>query len=465
MNQMNSKDTHPRNSDAVARTAGKTATAGGGRGGGNTSKPRAIGGDNSRKQVNIFAVSTQIKLGLMKFKLQYNKNLATEPSVHCTFFRTLSYYSFKTAQNDSNPITEQKFFIIDKIRNKKCKFSRTKKISFYFNKLIYFVYLIVSIYSQERPKRAVDEGLLDDSKNAAKKRRGEKPKLTYSDVAKLGNIMVEVRANNGKIQLGQPDFDKMEHDLAMAYVNLPAPRPAEMPKIFQMGLSQGGLWVGAKDEFTHQFMLVHVPSFTPPPGTGWYKYEVYGPNNRPFKYFKTTVPVRYWSTRLELENIIKAFHPQLDTQLLDGLGNSITPHLRISSGMEDPQDIIKGYFPIVLEIDESLGPALGKMGGVLTILSATLRLVGGGIEKYISDHKAAELAEANAAIAAVEAANTADVTGSDFLDLTMDFEPSSNIPLAPPPPPTIRQAGLIPPLPSLQQMRPRTPPHNNTKND
>ena len=460
MNSQNSKDQYPRNSDAMARTAGKSATAGGDRRGGNNSKPKAIGGaSNSQNQVIIITFLTIIKLGLRKFKLQYNKKLANEPRVHCIFFKYLFQLYFENVQKDSISILEQNFLSMIKYEMKKSNSYCTKKRSYHSNNFIYSEHIIVSIYSQVRFKRAVDEGLLDDSsKNETKKRRGEKPKLKYSDVARIpGNIMVEVRASNPRVQLGQPDFVQLEHDLAMAYVKLPAPRPAEMPQIFQMGLSQGGLWVGAKNEFTHQFMLVHVPSFTPPPGTGWYSYQVFGPNNRPYKYFKTTVPVRFWGSREELESIIKAFHPTLAVQLLDGLGISREPHLRISAGMEDPEDIKGGYFPIVLELDECLGPALGKLGGILTILSATLRLVGGGIEKFISDHKEAELAETNAAIAAVEAAKAAETAESDFMDSTMEYEPSSTIPLAPPPP-TNGQRGLIPPLPALTQMRPRTPP-------
>ena len=93
---------------------------------------------------------------------------------------------------------------------------------------------------QGASKRPVDERILEDSNNEKKSRRGEKPKLSYSDVAKAGHIMMEVRASNLEVQLGQPDYDNIEHQLALAYVNLPAPRPAEMPKIFQMGLSQVG---------------------------------------------------------------------------------------------------------------------------------------------------------------------------------------------------------------------------------
>jgi hypothetical protein len=488
---MNSKDdNNPRNSDAVARNAGKTAAAGVGRNGGNNSRPNAIGGTINRKQVYLFTEPVLIKIGQLKVILQNKKKLATEPCVQCIFFRKYYLSIFKNVPQDSITIPEQNFIFIinyeqtlvlhfcklNKLFYEVYKFTEPfyelykflkfliSKLNFKFGYLIfinYHVHILLFFSLQERTKRTVDEGILDDeSKNETKKRRGEKPKLSYSDVAKAGNIMMEIRGNNPRVQLGQPDYDNIEHSLAMAYVNLPAPRPTEMPQIFQMGLSQGGLWVGAKDEFTHQFMLKHIPTFIMPPGTGAYNYLVYGPNNRPYKYYKTTVPLRFWGSKKNLEDMIAAFHPQLSNPMLDIFGNMKIPHMRISSGMEDQEDIKGTHFPIVLEVDECLGPALGKLGGVLTILATKLRLVGGGIEKNISDIKDAKAAEAAAAIAAVEAAEATGTADSDFIDIDMEHEPSYTAPPAPPPPPV---AGPIPPPPTLQQMMPRTPLHRKTK--
>ena len=125
--------------------------------------------------------------------------------------------------------------------------------------------------------------------------------------------------------------------------------------------------------------------------------------------------------------------------------------------MENPEDIKKGYFPIVMEMDENLGPFQGRLGGILTILSTNLRLVGGGIENFINEAKAVS-AEAAAAITAAENAPPIEIIEE------MEHDQVLNIPTAPPPPPST-SPGLFPPLPSLQQMRPRTPPATHSRHN
>lgn len=489
MSTSTSKDKNPRKSDAVARTVGKTATAGGGREGSNPG-PSAIGGKNDQNQVILFTDLILLTIGYKKFLLQHTKKLATEPSVHCSFFKTNTLVFPKCTHNDSTTITEQQFIytnLYKYLANYYLNYSLCNELKIFYFESFLNIDIIISIYAlgiyllilsdkissililQVRAKRAVDEKLLDDSSNERKKRRGDRPKMKYADVARLGHIMVEVRASNLNVELGQPDYDNIEHHLALTYVNLPAPRPPKPPQVHSMGLSNGGLWVGALDEFTHQFMLVHVPTYLMPPGTGVYDYEVYGPDNRPYKYYKTTAPVRFWGSRKNLEDIIKAFHPELETPLLDRHGNEKIPHFRISSGMEHSQEIVRGYFPLVIETEESLAPALGRLNGVLTILSSTLRLVGGGIEKSIAEAKAAEATAAAEAAAAAEAEATAEAeTTDEIIDIDhedMEHEPaSSTIPLAPPPPTSRSQ--LLPPTPLItRQMAKRTPPTSNINQD
>ena len=459
----------PRSSDAVKEAAGKSATASGDRGGSNSAKPKAIGGKPNRQKVTFFAIL--ILIGHLKLMLLDNMKLANEPRVHCSFYRklifaksrldTLDYIIFEPMY-DILLIHFTEIFNFTKIEtvqlDSKIAELKLNNLLVYHGIIIYFIKtILLQLYDnnivisilQANSKRQVDESILEeDSKKKAKKARGEKPKLKYSDVAKAGHIMLEVRSSNPMVELGQPDYDTIETGLANAYVNLPVPRPTQIPRIFQMGLSQGGSWIGAKDEFTLQFALIHIPTLTMPPGTGYYQYHVYGPDNRPNKYFKTTCPVRFWDTRDNLLDIIKAFHPELTENLLDRFGIPRVPHLRISSGLENPEDIVNGYFPFVLEAEEALGPVLGRLGGILTILATSLRLVGGGIEVYIN--------EANAAAAAKVAAANATV-----IDINMETEQTSEIPLAPPQPgasTSTDQSALLPPPPALQQMRPRTPP-------
>lgn len=421
----------------MKEAAGKSATASGDRGGSNSSKPKAIGGKPSRQKVNTFS-TVLILFEHLKLRLMNNMKLATEPCVHCSFYIVKSIAQLKLEILDYKISELTYFYILNYLSIINLYFSTTP--AQFFDTII-----VISIL-QANSKRQVDESILDEeSKRKAKKVRGEKPKLKYSDVAKAGYLMMEVRASNPNVELGQPDYDTIESGLAHAYVNLPEPRPVEIPRIFQMGLSQGGSWIGAKDEFTLQFALVHIPTLTMPPGTGYYQYYVYGPDNRPNKYFKTTCPVRYWDSREKLLEVIIAFHPELKATIIDRFGTPRIPHIRISSGMENPEDIVGGYFPLVIEAEEALGPVFGRLGGTLRILATELRLVGGGIEVFINEAKAAEAARKAALIPVIEIDN-------------METEQSNEVPMAPPPPGASTSAEQLPPPPALQQMRPRTPP-------
>ena len=56
--------------------------------------------------------------------------------------------------------------------------------------------------------------------------------------------------------------------------------------------------------------------------------------------------------------------------------------------MEDrTTEIVGGYFTVSLEVEEDLLDIIADMGGFLTILSTTVKLVGGNIDKIIQEHE------------------------------------------------------------------------------
>ena len=278
----------------------------------------------------------------------------------------------------------------------------------------------------KRPISDLDDLLLD-GRNEAKRNRGEgPPRLSYANCAKEF-IMVEFRASNPKVQLRQEDYGHIEAKLAFAYATLPKPRPPTIPKVYQMGLSQGAIWCACKDHFTYNFCLEYVPAFdTPdkylpnpllPPkpkayrnkkGTKpvkqtpddpelirqWeipenqlvYTYQVFGPDNRPFRYLKGRFPKDLWANHDDFIEMLRAFHPDLDQDIEDSrTGQPRKYHMRVSAGMEDKTDIVGGYFTLSIEVEEDLMPVLARLDGALTILSTTIKLVGGGIDKAIED--------------------------------------------------------------------------------
>jgi hypothetical protein len=276
-------------------------------------------------------------------------------------------------------------------------------------------------------KRPISElDILVDSKNEAKRSRGDgPPRLSYATCAK-NYIMLEFRASNPKVQLGQEDYGNIEGKLAFAFMKMPKPRPATIPKIHQMGLSQGALWCAAYDDYTYQFCLETVPAFDTTPkylpnpllpnkkkqlkGTKpkkltpeelelkqqWeipeneltYSYQVFGPNNKPYRYLKGRFPKDFWCDKHEdFIELLRAFHPQLDRNTTDPTTGQLTKyHMRISTGMENIEtDVIGGYFIVTLEVEEDLLDIIARMNGKLTILSANIMLVGGNIDKIIQD--------------------------------------------------------------------------------
>lgn len=276
-------------------------------------------------------------------------------------------------------------------------------------------------------KRPISElDILVDSRNEAKRSRGDAPpRLSYATCAK-NYVMLEFRASNPKVQLGQEDYGNIEGKLAFAFMKLPKPRPDTIPKIHQMGLSQGALWCAAYDDFTYQFCLENVPAFdtpakylpnpllppkqkvakgskpkklTPeqlelkqqweiPENELTYSYQVYGPNNKPFRYLKGRFPKDFWCEKHDdFIELLRAFHPQLDRYTTDPTtGQQVKYHMRISTGMENMDtEIIGGYFIITLEVEEDLLEIIARMNGSLTILSANIKLVGGNIDKVIQD--------------------------------------------------------------------------------
>ena len=253
---------------------------------------------------------------------------------------------------------------------------------------------IIQDVQEEWRMEAVKRGSTEKVENKKDEKKAKRPRITYADCARIStNIMMEIRSNNTEVFLSQMDFNHIEVSIATAFTQIPKPRPTTIPQIYKMGLSQGGLWVAAENEFTYNFCLDNVPGFDCPEGSKvQYTYFVYGPDNRPFKYIKTSVPERFYSTREGLTDMILAFHPILEEKVEKNDGSVEPYHFRISGGMVDKKvDVVNGYFNITIEVEEELLPVLALMDAKLRILSTTLNLVGGGLDKHLADVKAKEV--------------------------------------------------------------------------
>ena len=472
------KPTPPRIKDTGKTSTGRTAKAGRGRGGGNPPNPKAsavnskvtgVISDNTKvkslplnylyNRVLFINISTSNRTMLSNDKLNSHGQSASNSSLlfNSTPSREVSiklHAQSGSAINDSNLSTpnnmnlSQNHFSYANIND--CtifgeSFNTSESFYEYLNytepsnkPLNNSNYLqdtgIIPLSEQtfedlDGTKRPISElDILIDSRNEAKRSRGTPPpRLSYATCAKH-YVMLEFRASNPKVTLRQEDYGNIEGKLAFAYMNLPKPRPESIPKIYQMGLSQGALWCAAHDDFTYQFCLETVPAFETPKKylpnpllpnrfksvkgakpkkltpdelalvKEWeipdnelpYTYEVYGPNNKPYRYLKGRFPKDYWCDKHDdFVELIRAFHPKLDRDITDPTtGQHTKYHLRVSAGMEDrTTEIVGGYFTVSLEVEEDLLDIIADMGGFLTILSTTVKLVGGNIDKIIQEHE------------------------------------------------------------------------------
>ena len=107
--------------------------------------------------------------------------------------------------------------------------------------------------------------------------------LNYSELRET-RIILEARSSNSERPLDQSDFENIEINLIYLQLDL---KTTPDFGIVKMGLSQGGVWIACKDIETADFVTQHVPKIKPPKhAENTYLYTIFGPDNRPYEYFK-----------------------------------------------------------------------------------------------------------------------------------------------------------------------------------
>ena len=225
-------------------------------------------------------------------------------------------------------------------------------------------------------------------------------KKTFAEATK-GTAVLEVRSSTGSDYLKQQDWSKIGFDLIKMFAKL-SPRPAYQYGVKKIGCSQGGIWISVVGQPTVDFVMHSVPEIQSPIGC-FYTYKIYGPDEKPFKYYKARIPEGLWCEKgEELVTIIKTLNWELDLMVekeeddeddedMDkgekekGADKKDVPvHLRISSGMKNKQKEIKGgHFLITMEMDERLTPILVGMNGILNFGHIKVEVYAGGLDKAI----------------------------------------------------------------------------------
>ena len=211
--------------------------------------------------------------------------------------------------------------------------------------------------------------------------------MSYAELSKT-NTMLEARSSDPEKQLNQTDFEHLDGSLIFLHLDN---EPTTDFGIVKMGLSQGGVWIACKDKVTVDFVIKQVPLITPPETEQESKlptyYRIYGPDNRPYKYFKLRVPERFWSTPERFVALIKHFNKSLDYTYLAGNFYK-NAHLRVSAGLKDRStEIDQGYFIVTLEVEENMVPRLVEKNGIIMIGPNALELKGGRIEQSIEENE------------------------------------------------------------------------------
>lgn len=254
-------------------------------------------------------------------------------------------------------------------------------------------------------KRKEREG--GDGKELVKKKRESRvprgPKMTFAEATK-GLEVVEVRSSTGVDNLQQDDWELIESQLLFRFAAI-TPKPVFQYGVEKLGCSQGGVWIACNGTLTVDFVLQTVPDIQSPIGK-FYTYKVFAPGSKPFVYYKARFAKRFWCDPKELVQLIKRLNWSLDFKVdcdddsdieetgersKNRIGGRKDVHMRVSSGMRDPnKDIKHGFFTVTLECDERLSPYIIQMNGVINLGATKVEMYGGGLDKAIQDEKEKE---------------------------------------------------------------------------
>ena len=200
---------------------------------------------------------------------------------------------------------------------------------------------------------------------------------SYAQAAKAaGGLMLEVRNHNQDYLLEQSDFDLIDRECGLKFLELWKEGDQEKFEDYDMdgGLSQGGVWISCKNQVTLDVVKEFAGTLTSPNEEGG-KYKVYTEDEKPFLYIQAWIPGRWWSVRDKLFELITFSNRWLVDPLEDGQ----IPHFRLSSGLGRKKANDRGFFECTFEVDENLFPLIAKKRGEFKIAMSKTKFFGSGI--------------------------------------------------------------------------------------
>ena len=241
---------------------------------------------------------------------------------------------------------------------------------------------------QEKRKNLARKNGGDEDRQGREKPKKAKLDNTSSFASALKKGMgIEIRSTRSNADLDQTDFNHLELYMTNTYIATKEKPTFHIVKdMVERGRSMGGVWYVVKNKNYLNWILECIPKAGIPEGRTDYGYKVFGPGERPYRYFLIKgIKQELWRTREEFVTLIRALNPHLDYIVEDFQDGSKRPtHIRVCNGLLNKRKEIngKGHFSITLELDEAMIKDLIKEDNLISVaLFSQIKAVGGGIEK------------------------------------------------------------------------------------
>ena len=261
-------------------------------------------------------------------------------------------------------------------------------------------------------KRKDSEKSKKDSGKEEKKKDDEPPKKkqkkSFAEVLKEKRLVVEIRASDPDIQLDQKDFEHIDDE---TFFTLPTVRPvkANMTEedadwvVEYKGVAHGACWYTCKNEKTVENWIKLMKIVQPPEGSN-YTYLVYGPGQRPYRYFTLRIPRRFVTrSNNDLDKLmecVRGVNYFLTATYTNKDGQERRCHAKFLKVLENkdstkPKDDPK-YCILKVEVEELLFQPILKEKGMIHVGMTPYELRGGGL------HAALKMMQEKGVAAAVE---------------------------------------------------------------
>jgi hypothetical protein len=220
-------------------------------------------------------------------------------------------------------------------------------------------------------------------------------KPTYAQLTE-SEEMLDVRTDDGS-KLQQEDFDWLDEGVLEIYARMKKEALNEGRTIFKYsilgGIYKGVCWFACGNKETAQLFKKECVGFLPPPlirkdkddkkitVTREFSYVVYNADQRPFRFMKAKVPLRYARKQPDhLTWLLKCSNDILEEKYMGEDKVEKEYHFKVVNGMSGEElDEDSKFFIVDIEVDEKLFKPLTGMMGKLKLGCSFINLQGGGM--------------------------------------------------------------------------------------